>query len=93
LQKVGNSGIFVSKQQKAIDRLLARPTDFEWGELKSLMEAFGYEMKTAGGSGRKFVHPDSKLTLFIHEPHPARVLKAYQVRDLIDFLKQEKRLP
>ncbi|MHB1700351.1 MAG: type II toxin-antitoxin system HicA family toxin [Acidobacteriaceae bacterium] len=79
----------MSKLRKAADRLLSKPTDFAWAELIALMEVFGYELKTAGGSGRKFIHAGTRATLFIHEPHPAKVLKAYQVRDAIRFLKQE----
>ena len=82
----------MTKRHKAAERLLSKPTDFEWAELKVLMEAFGYELKTTGGSGRKFIHAESKATLFIHEPHPARVLKAYQVRDVIQFLRQEEHI-
>ncbi len=70
--------------------MLSKPGDFEWGELTALMEAFGYEIKTAGGSGRKFIHPETRATLFMHQPHPSKVLKAYQVREAINFLKQEK---
>jgi predicted RNA binding protein YcfA (HicA-like mRNA interferase family) len=77
------------KYKKAVARLLSRPTDFEWRELQSLMKALGYELKKTGGSGRKFIHPHTGATLFMHEPHPTRVLKAYQVKDAINFLKQE----
>jgi len=79
----------MSKHEKIVARLISRPKDFEWGELNLLMEAFGYELKTTGGSGRKFIHPRTGATLFLHEPHPAKVLKAYQVKDAINFLKQE----
>jgi predicted RNA binding protein YcfA (HicA-like mRNA interferase family) len=79
----------MSKHEKAVRRLLSKPTDFGWNELKSLMDAFGYEMKTTGGSGRKFKHPGSAANFVIHEPHPQSTLKAYQVREFIAFLKQE----
>lgn len=82
----------MSKHQKAVSRLLSRPSDFQWGELKALMLAFGYELKMTGGSGRKFIHPATKATMFMHEPHPASILKAYQVREAIQFLKQEKHI-
>jgi HicA toxin of bacterial toxin-antitoxin, len=77
----------MSKHEKALKRLLSKPTDFTWSELKSIMDAFEYKMKKTGGSGRKFVRPEA--TFMIHEPHPYKVLKAYQVRDAITFLKQE----
>lgn len=57
------------------------------------MIALGYEMKTSGGSGRKFLDPVSKALLFLHEPHPSKVLKAYQVREVIQFLRKERRMP
>ncbi len=82
----------MAKLQKIIARLQSRPSDFTWAELKQIMQAFGYELKTSGGSGRKFIHSDSKATLFMHEPHPGKILKAYQVKDAIHFLKQEKHI-
>ena len=77
----------MSKQEKALQRLLSKPTDFTWAELKSIMERFGYELKVTGGSGRKFVNPDSVFA--IHEPHPHKLLKAYQIREIIAHLKKE----
>ncbi|HEU4982747.1 MAG TPA: hypothetical protein VFT88_08695 [Acidobacteriaceae bacterium] len=79
----------MSKRQKAIDRLLSKPSDYEWDELAFLMDGFDYELKTTGGAGRKFIHRETRATLFMHQPHPARVLKSYQVREAIRFLKQE----
>lgn len=79
----------MSKHEKALKRLASSPKDFTWQELVSLMTALSFELVRAGGSGRKFVHPITGGTLFIHQPHPASVLKAYQVRDAIDLLKRE----
>ena len=79
----------MSKHEKALQRLLSNPTDFTWAELKSLMEILKYELKKTGGSGRKFIHSSTCATLFMHEPHPSKVLKAYQVKEVIRFLKQE----
>lgn len=83
----------MSKLEKAVARLLGKPTDFTWDELVTLMTSLGYELRTSGGSGRKFLEPTSRAVLFLHEPHPSHVLKAYQVREVIRFLKQEGRLP
>ncbi len=83
----------MSKREKLLKRLASRPTDFGWAELVSLMTSLDFEMERASGSGRKFVHPATESTLFIHEPHPAKVLKSYQVRDAIDFLTKEGMLP
>ncbi len=82
----------MSRRKKTVDRLLSRPSDYEWDELALLMDSFGYELKTSGGSGRKFIHRETHATLFMHQPHPAKILKAYQVREAIRFLKQEKHI-
>ena len=78
----------MTKADKLRQRILSRPKDFTWQELHLLMKSLGYELKTTGGSGRKFIHPEHK-TLFIHEPHPGTILKTYQVRDAIHLLVQE----
>jgi hypothetical protein len=48
----------MSKHDKALARLLSKPVDFAWSELHSLMNSLGFELRTTGGSGRKFI--DSK---------------------------------
>ena len=77
----------MTKHDKVLKRLLSRPTDFTWNELRTLMLSFGYALKTGGGSSRKFIRDEAAF--MIHEPHPEKVLKPYQVRGVIAFLKQE----
>ena len=79
----------MSRKDKALNRLLTKPADFLWSELVTVMGSLSYELKSTGGSGRKFIHPLTHATHFIHEPHPSKVLKAYQVRDAITFLTRE----
>jgi hypothetical protein len=83
----------MSKLQKAIARLLGKPTDYTWDELSALMSVLGYELRTSGGSGRKFFDPSTKTLLFMHEPHPSKLLKAYQVRAAVQFLRKERKIP
>jgi len=82
----------VSKLQKAIERLHTKPIDYTWDELLSLMIALGYELRTSGGSGRKFFDPATKALFFLHQPHPSKILKAYQIRAAIQFLRKERRI-
>jgi HicA toxin of bacterial toxin-antitoxin, len=82
----------VSRAEKAIQRLLRQPRDFTWDEFTTVMESFDYELKTGAGSSRKFIHRATRVVFMIHEPHPAKVLKAYQVKSAITFLKQEKHI-
>jgi predicted RNA binding protein YcfA (HicA-like mRNA interferase family) len=79
----------MGRKEKALARLLQAPKDFTWNELHTVMLTFGFALKTTGGSGRKFIHAETGVTLFMHEPHPSKVLKAYQVRETIDLLKKE----
>jgi hypothetical protein len=83
----------MSKLQKAVARLLTKPADYTWDELRSLMVGFGYELRTSGGSGRKFLDPSTKALFFLHEPHPSKILKAYQVRAVVQFLRKERKIP
>ena len=46
----------MSKKDKLIDRLLKRPADFTFDEMKSLLAYFGYDLKQGGtGSGVKYI--------------------------------------
>jgi hypothetical protein len=53
------------------------------------MTALGFDMEKSSGSGRKFILERTGAVLFIHEPHPAKVLKPYQVKDAIALLERE----
>ena len=79
----------MSKHNKTIRRLFSRPTDFGWNELVPLMRALGFDLKVTSGSHRKFIHRSTGAVHFICEPHPSKVLKPYQVRDLIAFFKAQ----
>ena len=79
----------MSSQQKLQQRILSNPKDFTWSELMVLMRSFSYELKRSGGSGRIFVHPVNGAKLFIHEPHPSKILKVYQVKAVVRLLQQE----
>lgn len=81
----------MSKKEKLISRLLQRPKDFTWNELRSLLKSLGYkEIKTgkSGGSRRRFIH-DSAATISLHEPHPQNTLKRYAIDQIIEVLEQE----
>jgi hypothetical protein len=77
----------MGKRGKALERLLSQPTDFTWNELIPVMAGFGYDLRKSGGSSRKFVRAGSAF--YIHEPHPQKILKAYQVRAIVAFLREQ----
>lgn len=80
----------MSKHQKALDRLTAKPppADFKWSELKGLLERLGYEMLANSGSRRKFVHRGTKALIICHEPHPSPDVDKACLADIVDHLAQ-----
>jgi predicted RNA binding protein YcfA (HicA-like mRNA interferase family) len=82
----------MSKQEKALRRLLSKPKDFTWSELVTVLTGLGYMLEKGSGSRRRFFHPQTLVPHHIHEPHPSGILKPYQVNDLIKFLREENHL-
>ena len=85
----------MSKREKLTQRFLSKPVDFSWGELKSLLEGFGYSLGSGGrtggrtgGSRVKFLHPQYPPVI-LHKPHPTPILKRYQIEQIVEFLKKE----
>lgn len=82
----------MSKLQKALNRLTSKPTDFSWTEVVRILTGLGYILENGSGSRRRFHHPETRVPFHMHEPHPSGILKEYQVRDLLTFLREEKHL-
>jgi len=87
-----NAGNYiVGKKLKLIERFKTKPVYFSWQELNILLAFFGFERVSAGktgGSRVKFVRA-SYPVIFLHTPHPGRILKRYQVNYIYDFLVNE----
>lgn len=80
----------MSRIDKLKSRFLAEPipTDFRWEDLVTLLGHLGFSLKPSSGSGRKFVFESKpELVIFIHEPHPQKTLKTYQVREIRQTLR------
>lgn len=81
----------MSKKEKLIARLLAKPRNFTYDEAKSLLVYFDFEESNKGrtsGSRVEFVR--GEYAIMLHKPHPGNELKPYEIRQLIDYLKQNK---
>ena len=74
--------------EKLIARFKTRPRDFSWDELTRLLNHLGYGEMVGSGSRRKFMHDNHQL-IILHKPHPKRILKAYQVNQVLDILIEE----
>lgn len=79
----------MSKHQKALDRLRAKPpaSDIKWSELKTVLEHLGYKMLKNNGSRRKFVHPTTKDLIICHEPHPSPDVDKGCIADVVGHLE------
>ena len=82
----------MSKKEKLLERLLQRPKDFSYAELKSLLSGLDYEEFNKGktsGSRVAFVNNETTHIIRLHKPHPKNILKSYQVDLVIEELKNE----
>jgi len=80
----------MSKAEKLVKRLLSRPKDFTYNELRKLLDALGYEESQSGktsGSRVAFIDLKTKHIIRLHKPHPSNELKQYQMDQVIEELK------
>jgi hypothetical protein len=79
----------VGHHEKLLAHLRSNPKDFRWGQLKTLLGSLGYEEEKGSGSRRKFFNPKTGVSISLHQPHPKNELKSYQVKEVLNHLKQE----
>ena len=81
----------MSSYEKLLERFLRFPTDFTWDELNRLLNKHEYYQNNKGktsGSRVVFEKTDSDIALDLHKPHPKNILKPYQMKDVLEFLKR-----
>ena len=80
----------MSKKDKLLVCLKSKPRDFTFDEAKALLELCGYVVSNSGKtSGSRVCFIRGQKVFRMHKPHPRKELLAYQVRELIDELRQE----
>lgn len=82
----------MSQSDKIAKRLLSKPSDFKFTELKKLLMSLGYcELKAGKTSGSRvaFANKESGHIIRLHKPHPSSVLKKYQINQIIDELQRK----
>lgn len=85
----------MSRKEKLKEKLLSKPKDFSYDELKSLLNGLGYVETNKGktsGSRVAFVNKENSHIIRLHKPHPKNILKAYQVDLIIEELRKENLL-
>jgi hypothetical protein len=83
----------MSRDEKLISRLLSKPRDFTYDELRKVLHHLGYEENQSGktsGSRVAFINNDTKHIIRLHKPHPNNELKQYQLEQVIEELKSRR---
>ena len=76
----------MSQEEKLIKRLLSKPSDFTYDELRKLLGKLGYKESQSGktsGSRVAFCNDISGHIIRLHKPHPSNVLKQYQIEQIV----------
>ncbi len=83
----------MSQEIKLIERLLSKPVDFTYDELRKLLGKLGYKESQSGktsGSREAFCNEITGHIIRLHKPHPTNVLKQYQIEQIVDELKARR---
>lgn len=81
----------MGQKEKLIEKLKARPKTFTFDDAESLLRYFSYRRSNKGktsGSRVMFIseeHPP----IMLHKPHPRKELLEYQIKQLIEILREE----
>lgn len=81
----------MGKKEKLIKRLLSLPKDFTFNEAETLLNYLSYSRSNKGKtSGSRVIFlSDTHSPILLHKPHPNNELKNYQVKQLVQILKDE----
>ena len=82
----------MGQKDKLIEKLKSNPKDFTFEEAESLLGYFSYYRNNKGrtsGSRFMFESDEHKSKIILHKPHPRKELLSYQIKQLIEHLKQE----
>ena len=81
----------MGQKEKLIERLKSKPRDFTFDDAETLLGYFSYYRSNKGrtsGSRVMFISKDF-APILLHKPHPRKELQDYQVKQLVEILKQE----
>ena len=81
----------MGQKEKLVEHLKSKPKDFTFNDAETLLGYFDYKRSNKGktsGSRVMFVS-DNHPPIMLHKPHPRKELLSYQIKQLIDILKQE----
>ncbi len=78
----------MSRKEKLLERLIAKPKDFTYDEARTLLLQLGFKEINKGkiSVSRVQFKKDINIKIQLHKPHPEKVLKKYQIESLIEDL-------
>lgn len=81
----------MGQKEKLIQRLKTKPRDFTFQEAETLLNYLDYACVNKGktSGSRVMFTSDKHGSILLHKPHPQNELKTYQVKQLVNILKQE----
>ena len=82
----------VSRAGKLLQRFLRTPKDFSYDELTRLLNSLGYVAASSGRSGGArvaFINRDTRDVIRLHRPHPANIMKRYQLELIAEHLEEK----
>lgn len=85
----------MTNKEKLKRRLLQLPKDFTFEELETVLSQLGFERDNKGktsGSRVRFYNQEKNLQYLAHKPHPNSIIKEIALKDIVDFLKENKLL-
>ena len=79
----------MSRLSKAKERIVSKPRDYTYTELKVLLGQLGFEESSKGktsGSRVKFYRESDKRIILLHKPHPGDIIDPGALKDIVDTL-------
>ena len=73
-------------KRKLLKKLLASPNNARFGDVRSLVEAFGFRLVRVSGSHHIFSHP--AVVELVNLQDVGGKAKAYQVRQILSLVEQ-----
>jgi hypothetical protein len=83
----------LTRTEKLLKRLFTTPTDFTYREAKTLLGAYGFVEQQKGmtsGSRVAFYRAADGRSVLLHKPHPGQIMRLGAVRQLAEFMRDEK---
>lgn len=80
----------MSTLEKDIKRLKLKPKDFTYDEAKRILNNLGFYEDNKGktsGSRVEFKNKHNKK-IILHKPHPNKILKTYQIKEILRILEE-----